>query len=333
VFLHLPEIEIAGADADGHARLAAMTDDRRNRAVASLRGLAVGDAIGSCFFLPENLDAHAARRLPADPWWWTDDTEMACSVFAVLDRLGEADQDALAASFAAHHDFDRGYGAGVNRMLRLIRQEGADWRTLVAESWDGRGSWGNGAAMRVAPLGAYFADDPDRAAAQAAASAEVTHTHPEGVAGAVAVAVATALAAAPAATSAATRPRVEAAQWLRDVAAHVGPGLVRDGIDTAVSLLPLQDARSATATLGNGREISAQDTVPFCLWVVAKHSEDFAEAFWATASAGGDVDTTCAIVGGILGARLGLGPGGVPDEWLRRCEPLPDWAGVDDGNR
>jgi ADP-ribosylglycohydrolase len=32
---------------------------------------------------------------------------------------------------------------------------------------------------------------------------------------------------------------------------------------------------------------------------------------------------SCAIVGGILGARLGLD--GVPPEWLRRCEPLPDW--------
>jgi ADP-ribosylglycohydrolase len=296
-----------------------MTDDRRNRAVASLRGLAVGDALGSCFFVPENREAHAARRLPADPWFWTDDTEMACSVFAVLDRLGEADQDALAASFATHHDFDRGYGPGVNRMLRLIRQEGADWRTLVAESWDGRGSWGNGAAMRVAPLGAYFADDPEHAAVQAAASAEVTHAHPEGVAGAVAVAVATALAV--------TTPRIEGSRWLRELAEHLAPGLVRDGIATAVSLLPLEDPRSAAATLGNGREISAQDTVPFCLWAVAKHPDDFAEAFWATASAGGDIDTTCAIVGGILGARLGLG--GVPGEWLRRCEPLPEWAGVE----
>src|SRR5579859_632928 len=133
-----------------------MNNDRRAAAVASLRGLAVGDAIGSCFFVPSNRDALVARQLPPNPWYWTDDAEMACSVFAILDRFGRIDQDELAASFAEHHDFDRGYGPGVNRMLRLIRQEGADWRTLVAESWDGRGSWGNGAAMRVAPLGAYY---------------------------------------------------------------------------------------------------------------------------------------------------------------------------------
>ncbi|MER6005354.1 ADP-ribosylglycohydrolase family protein [Nonomuraea angiospora] len=38
-------------------------------------------------------------------------------------------------------------------------REGGDWRTLSAELFDGKGSWGNGAAMRVAPLGAWFAND------------------------------------------------------------------------------------------------------------------------------------------------------------------------------
>jgi ADP-ribosylglycohydrolase len=295
-----------------------MIADRRSRAVASLHGLAVGDALGSCFFVPDNLPALQARELPPGPWWWTDDTEMACSVFAVLDRHGRIDQDVLAASFAEHHDFDRGYGAGVNRMLRLIRQEGSDWRQLVAESWDGRGSWGNGAAMRVAPLGCYFADDLERAAAEAAASAEVTHTHPEGVAGAVAVAVAAALVA--------REPGARGAALLDEVAERTPPGSVRDGIGNALQLLPLQDPRSAAASLGNGRYISAPDTVPFCLWVAAKYPDDFAAAFWATACVGGDVDTTCAIVGGILAARVGAG--GIPSAWRERCEPLPGWSGV-----
>lgn len=119
---------------------------------------------------------------------------MACSVFAVLRQHGHIDQGALATSFAIHHDFDRGYGPAMNRLLRLIRQ-GDSWRDLSRELFDGQGSWGNGAAMRVAPVGAWFADEPDEAARQAALSAEVTHAHPEAVAGAIAVAVAAALAA------------------------------------------------------------------------------------------------------------------------------------------
>lgn len=263
-------------------------------------------------------EPHPARHLPPDPWWWTDDTEMACSIVTILHRHGRIDQDALAACFAEHHDFDRGYGPGVNRMLRLIRQENGDWRHLATQAWDGCGSWGNGAAMRVAPLGAYFADDPHRAATEAARSAEVTHTHPEGVAGAIAIAVAAALAAA--------EPQLRGADLLQTVADHTPPGPVRDGIANAISLLPLADPRSAAASLGNGREISAPDTVPFCLWVAAKHPDDYAAAFWATASAGGDIDTTCAIVGGITAARLGAAA--IPTEWRERCEPLPAWAAV-----
>ncbi|MEV0245557.1 ADP-ribosylglycohydrolase family protein [Nocardia sp. NPDC050712] len=293
-----------------------MNADRRTRAVASLHGVAVGDGFGSSFFVPENSPSLHARTLPRAPWFWTDDAEMACSVYAVLDRLGRIDQDALAASFAEHHDFDRGYGAGVNRMLRLIRQEGGDWRELAGAAFDGRGSWGNGGAMRVAPVGAFFADDLDRVAREAALSAEVTHTHPEGIAGAIAVAVAAAL-------------DLRGADLLAAVAEYTPPGLVRNGIETAAGLLHLNDSRSAAATLGTGREVSAPDTVPLCLWVVAKHPHDFTEALWATAIASDDVDTTCAIVGGILAARLGIEA--IPPDWLRSCEPLPKWAGVPAG--
>ncbi|MFC9894189.1 ADP-ribosylglycohydrolase family protein [Nocardia sp. NPDC127579] len=293
-----------------------MNADRRTRAVASLHGVAVGDGFGSSFFVPGNFRGLHTRTLPRAPWFWTDDTEMACSVYAVLDRLGRIDQDALAASFAEHHDFDRGFGAGVNRMLRLIRQEGGDWRALATAAFDGRGSWGNGGAMRVAPLGAYFADDLDRVVREAAASAEVTHTHPEGIAGTVAVAVAAAL-------------DLRGADLLAAVAEHTPPGLVRDGIHTAAGLLHLRDSRSAAATLGTGREISAPDTVPLCLWAVARYPDDFAEALWATAVASDDVDTTCAIVGGILAAREDIDI--IPDQWIGNCEPLPAWAGVPAG--
>ncbi|MCQ0024928.1 ADP-ribosylglycohydrolase family protein, partial [Streptomyces somaliensis DSM 40738] len=171
-------------------------DRRFGRALASLRGLAAGDALGSRFSVPANRPLLERRELPPAPWRWTDDTEMACSVLAVLASHGRVDQDALARSFAAHHDSDRGYGPAVGRMLRLVR-EGGDWRELAAGLFHGQGSWGNGAAMRIAPLGAWYADDPEEAVRQAEASARTTHRHREAVAGCAAVAAAAALAAAP----------------------------------------------------------------------------------------------------------------------------------------
>ncbi|MFD0853940.1 ADP-ribosylglycohydrolase family protein, partial [Actinomadura adrarensis] len=164
-------------------------EERLVRAEMSLAGLSVGDAFGDQFFKLDNRDVPPDTGVPPGPWAWSDDTEMACSVVDVLRRNGEIDQDALAASFAGRMDIGRRYGAGAFELLERVKS-GDHWHRAARELFDGKGSFGNGAAMRVAPLGAFFSDDLKRAAAQAELSAEVTHAHQEGIAGAVAVAVA-----------------------------------------------------------------------------------------------------------------------------------------------
>ncbi|AGS72245.1 ADP-ribosylglycohydrolase family protein [Streptomyces collinus] len=288
---------------------------RLERALASLRGLAVGDALGSQFFVPAHYPLLKRRELPEGSWQWTDDTEMACSVVAVLAAHQRLDQDALARSFADHHDFDRGYGPAVNRLLRLVR-EGQDWRELAAGLFNGQGSWGNGAAMRIAPLGAWYADDPEQATHQAEISAYPTHQHREAVVGAMAVAAAAALAAAPDGP-----PSPEA--LLDGVIALVPRSAVGAGLRRARDMLDYGDAGTVAAVLGCGRRTSAHDTVPFALWSAARSLADFEKAFWTTAQVGGDVDTNCAIVGGVLASGKAGPP---PAPWLERTEALPDWV-------
>ncbi|MFG1948722.1 ADP-ribosylglycohydrolase family protein [Nonomuraea sp. NPDC048826] len=77
--------------------------------------------------------------------------------------------------------------------------------------------------------------------------------------------------------------------------------------------------------LGNGRQVTSHDTVPFTLWVAARRHHDYEAAMWTTAAAGGDVDSTCAIVGGIVAAS---GSTPLPPQWRGKCEPLPGWAGA-----
>jgi ADP-ribosylglycohydrolase len=89
-------------------------------------------------------------------------------------------------------------------------------------------------------------------------------------------------------------------------------------------MLTVSDPETAAYFLGNGRAVAAHDTVPFTIWAAAQHRDDYEQAIWTTAAAGGDIDTTCAIVGGITGA--GAGPGGIPQAWLRAAEPLPRWT-------
>jgi ADP-ribosylglycohydrolase len=260
----------------------------------------------------------AQRALAARTWHHTDDTLMALSVVSVLRQRGHVHQQELARSFAERYDRTRGYGAAMHRLLWEIKC-GEDWEERAQSLFGGQGSFGNGAAMRVAPLGAFFADDIDAAAEQAARSAVVTHAHDEAVAGAVAVAVAAARAwRLGRAGARPTRP-----EFLDLVIPSIPESEVKGKVIKARDMGPDTSLQFAVSVLGNGSRISAQDTVPLALWCAGEQLDDYEEALWLTVGALGDRDTTCAIVGGIVAAYTG--PEGIPAEWLKAREPLPSW--------
>jgi ADP-ribosylglycohydrolase len=297
---------------------------RLSRAKDALIGLSVGDAFGEQYFTDsdEVEDIIIRREILETYGEFTDDTNMALSVFATLRRYGKIDQDKLVEDFALNYDPHRKYGPAMHRMLGRVA-DGENWREVAANLFaGGMGSFGNGAAMRVAPLGAYFADDLDALVENAKLSAEVTHSHPEGVAGAIAVAVATAF-------SWLTRNSgtLEPKAFLNLVIPLVPASTVRTQLTYARNLPEGSSVQLAVSALGNGSQITAQDTVPFALWCAAQQLNDFEEALWLTVSGLGDRDTTCAIVGGILGARLGVEK--IPTLWLEKREALPGWVFTD----
>ncbi|BCY08693.1 ADP-ribosylglycohydrolase family protein [Actinoplanes sp. L3-i22] len=290
----------------------------RGAAESAMRGLALGDAFGETWLLrpAATVQTDLDQRVLADgPWSWTDDTAMALSLLRILDRHGHVEQDALAEAFAESYAADpyRSYGGSMHEVLRSIGA-GQAWPQVTRRKFDGMGSWGNGAAMRVAPLGAWFAGDLDTVVAEAARSAEVTHAHPEAIAGAVAVAVAAALAVT----------GIAGGELVAAVAARTPDGEVASRLRRVARVAPSADPRHVAGMVGCGELISAADTVPFALWCAAAHLDELTEALWATALPGGDTDTTCAIVGGIVAARTGVT--GVAAEWAALCEPLPDWV-------
>ena len=289
------------------------------RALESLAGLAAGDAFGQCFFdlhnrAPEN---RAARLLPPGPWRFTGDTITAVSVCACLQRHRGIEPEWLAESFARHYDPERGYGSSMNALLmRLTAIGAANWFEEAQELFNGEGSFGNGAAIRVVPVGAHFSYDLNVVAEHAALSAIATHCHPEGLAGAVAVALASALA---------SRERdagvpVDAKAFLDRVRRNTPEGIVRDGIGRAIELPDTTTTLDAALTIGNGSHGTAQDTVPFALWSAAHSLDNYEHALWETVSGGGGIGTNCAIVGGIVATRTGACA--IPTEWLQRHEPL-----------
>ncbi|WP_328460149.1 ADP-ribosylglycohydrolase family protein [Actinoplanes sp. NBC_00393] len=290
-------------------------------ALESLAGLSVGDALGAQYFVPANKPSDLLEaRVPEAPWEWTDDTEQACCLVATLAE-GDFDRDGFAEMLGRVFDPGRGYGPGAVVMLREI-QQGLPWPIAAAAAFDGQGSCGNGAAMRAAPLGAWHADSLAHAATQGVRAAEVTHAHPEGIAGGVAVSVAAAVAAA--ARLHGHKPEPE--QLLRAVATHTPTSVVRDGVVEAAGISGVDEA---AYRLGNGSRATAQDTVPFALWVAAHYLHDYPAAVAACVISGGDVDTTAAIAGGVVAAHTGLD--GIPPAWLSAREPLPSWLAAAGG--
>ncbi len=286
------------------------------RAVLSLEGLSVADAFGEQLLhegAQARVEALSDRRPPRSRrWMWTDDTAMALSIVEVLRDHAGIDTEVLAQAFASRYLADpaRGYGSGAHEVLGQIAA-GTPYDAASRALFRGQGSCGNGGGMRAGPIGAYFADSLDDAVEHARRSAAPTHAHRDGVAGAIAIAVA---------AGAVFAGERDARGLLEAVMAKTPAGPVRDGVRRATGMLR-EEPITVAAELGNGSNVLATDTVPFALWCAATHLADYVGALWACGEVGGDIDTTCAMVGGIVVGAVGLD--GIPPSWRASREPLP----------
>ena len=290
-------------------------EDRIKYTKRALEGIALGDCFGQTFFMEDEVACQRIRerKILEESWHFTDDTVMGIGIYRILEKYGEINQDKLAEIFAKNYllDWHRGYGGTAHSILREIG-EGSDWREVAPKVFDGMGSMGNGAAMRAAPIGAYFADDLDKVMYEARKSAEVTHSHIEGIVGALAVAVAAALIW----NKKAGEYFKDGKDFLYDIAQVMPESDTKYKILSAASIKRESKIDFVISVLGNGMKLTAQDTVPFCLWCVAYYYESLEEALWKAVSALGDRDTICAIVGGIVS----LYENRVPRKWLDYME-------------
>lgn len=110
-----------------------MTNNKEKvkRARISLEGLNVGDCFGETFFvgfagfkdMASSIEELVEKReLAITDWFWTDDSQMAFSIFKNLETFGEIEQYALAQSFADRYDVGRGYGSGMHELIGVFAQ-------------------------------------------------------------------------------------------------------------------------------------------------------------------------------------------------------------------
>lgn len=276
-----------------------MTD----RARGALLGTLIGDALGRPFEGAEVggtalHDEAVARRMAAPrAWGHSDDGEMMLGVAASLVAVGTIDEGHLLATLAAGHEPARGYGKGA-RAAFAAHQAGAPWTEAGRTLWP-EGSMGNGAAVRVAPVGVWGRHEAE-VAALGRRSALCTHLHEDAssAAAVVAVAVHRSLRDAP----------------LDGIEAHASPALA-EAITEARGLAGAPLGRAARR-LGCG--VLAIESVPAALWAVGEGGT-FAEIVARAVRMGGDTDSIGAIAGAIAGARVGAAA--IDPAWRAALEP------------
>lgn len=271
----------------------------------ALLGTFVGDALGMPYEgatpaeVPGQVEMIDARLGIGT---YTDDTEMMIALAESLIDCDRVDERSLAAAFLERFDSRRGYGGGTRQVLELWRQ-GIPVEIAAAQVFDGEGSRGNGAAMRVAPVAVRFSGDPERLEAEAELSARVTHRHPIGVD--AARVQATAIAAA-----------VRGDDVLAAATRGARTSELKHGLDRARMLLCGEaDPVEAGRELGN--ESAGDRSVPTAVFAAVCHQSFEAAVMFAVRCAG-DADTIAAMAGAIAGARVGMT--GIPHRWLDALE-------------
>ncbi len=296
------------------------TNKRIQLAKRALTGTAIGDAFGQSFFTKskEVEIALKNKQTPKTNWVFTDDTVMSIPLLKSLIQYESINQDFIAKEFALNYnkEWNRGYGPSMHRKLKAI-EEGMDWLELSKSSFNGEGSIGNGGAMRVALIGAYFYDDYKKVISETKKSCEITHYNLEAVAGAIAVAVSTAIC---------TRIGL-GESTSKDIFLDTLISLVPESATLyrlkKIELLPKNyQIQTIVSAIGDSTSMKTQDTVPFSIWNVYHYSDHYSDHFedclWSTVSGLGDRDTTCAIAGGI--SIMSSKSENVPQKWLNSVE-------------
>lgn len=230
---------------------------------------------------------------------------MMIGVAETCAECGRIDEARLCRAFAENYHPERGYGPSARHVIEAMK-DGRDWRTLSQTLLPG-GSFGNGAAMRVAPVGLLFADQPEELWEQAKLSALPTHTHPLGIEGAqlLAFAVSWALRAT----------TFDRKRFWRDLLARATTEEFRWHIGVAAKLKPSDSLASLGSTL------HAHRSVVTAIACFAATPGDFEMAIARAIGLGDDTDTVAAMAGSLVGAFAGASA--IPPRLLAKLEDGP----------
>lgn len=295
----------------------------QNRFRGALLGVAIGDALGAPFEGRAEPHITELDRLLAStkPLRYTDDTHMTIATARSLLHCRKLDPDHLAWQYLKTFEQEpwRGYGKGAVEVFRAVTA-GLTFQEAASQLFGGEGSFGNGAAMRIAPVALYAFYDLEKVAELARISAQLTHTHSRGQDGAAVQAVAIAYLL--------TCPRpLDKREFLDQLFNTASTRSFQHAIrqlESAPTDLPITEVRNQFGTT-----VEADRSVPTAIYTFLRHSNNFSEAIRYAVSLGGDTDTIASMTGALAGAYLG--ETGIPPAWIDAVEGTEELRELADG--
>ncbi len=264
-----------------------------------LLGTAIGDALGVPFETKlANYEALVAwdgetflgsEHHGLKPGQYSDDTQMSLMVAESLIKSHGFNPDDLAERYVDWIMSGRARGYGKTTMLAIQNLvNGKHW----SESGIA-GSYGNGTAMRAAPFGVYFRNDLPSLISICKMDSAITHASDEAEAGSIAIGMAAAYAV-----------NRESEGLLDELWRVLPDSKVKSIIYSLDSLIDSPHITPEQALRVIGTKSDVRQSVPAALYCFLKF-RTYGEAIEAAIRAGGDTDTTAAIVGALFGARDG----------------------------
>jgi ADP-ribosylglycohydrolase len=288
------------------------------RFVGSAIGTMVGDALGmpvegwhraaiqARFGLLASLED---GRFPEGHY--TDDTEMMIGILEVLAEHGDFNPDSAAKRFLENFHPERGYGGRIYALMDRLRR-GIPWDQVATDSF------GNGAAMRIAPIGFFYFQDFKSLRDNAILSCKITHLHAEAIAGAVAQAMAVGLAVG---HSMQGKPlaREEFLDRITGEVQHIHGDFAKRL--SSIKSIPKSCLHDNIQNIANHFicDVRSIEAIPPAIASFLL-TDNFRDAVVTGINLGGDTDTIGAMTGAIAGAYYGYAE--IPEQWTQGLENI-----------
>jgi len=288
--------------------------DLRNKFRGAMIGVAVGDALG------KPIEGRTIERIRSElgevkdmlKGTWTDDTAMTIAVAESLIECQGFNAVDMRKKFLKHYDPKRGYGITVKMALgKLTEEEIESKRSRIEKALRLDIGTFNGSAMRIAPIGLFYHDDPVKLRFISYESSKITHGHIIAHEGAALQAYAIAcLVKTETGTFDPNNFLMKLEEFVHEYTYKDKLLKIRDLMDQS------EDKQKIIDILGN--TVQAHRSVPTAIYSFITHHENFKDAVLYAVNLGGDSDTIASMTGALCGAYLGVES--IPLEWRNTVE-------------